>query len=68
MKEKNCSGKNQNRLEYDKFLENPVTHSIYLDTVTPGKVHSVIKNFKNKSMLDIRICSLKVANDSTNFN
>ena len=67
MKEKTCSVNNQNRLEYDKFLENPVAHSIYLDTVTPGEVHSVIKNFKNKSTLDIRICSLKVANDSTNF-
>ena len=38
-----------------------------MDTVTPGEVHSVIKCFKNKSTLDIRICSLKVPNNSTNF-
>ena len=44
-----------------------VSNSMYLNQVTSDEIYNIIKNFKNKSTLDIRISSLKIANTSIKF-
>ena len=50
--------------DHNQFLKNTVSNSIYLNQVTSDEIYNIINNFKNKSMLDIRISSLKIANTS----
>ena len=41
--------------------------SIHTEPVTAGEVHDVIKSMKNKATMDIKVSSIKVANDSRTF-
>ena len=52
---------------HNQFMSSPVANSIFLSPVTPYDVHSVIKNFQNKATQDIKISSLKIANESSCF-
>ena len=53
--------------DHSIFLENPVSNSIYLREVTGSEVHEIIKNFKNKATQDVRMSSIKIANNSHGF-
>ena len=53
--------------DHNQFFKNTVSNSIYLNQVTSDEVYNIINNFKNKSTLDIRISSLKIANTSIKF-
>ena len=53
--------------DHNQFLKNTVSNSIYLNQVTSDEIYNIINNFKNKSTLDIRISSLKIANTSIKF-
>ena len=39
--------------DHNQFLKNTVSNSIYLNQVTSDEIYNIIKNFKNKSTLDI---------------
>ena len=53
--------------DHSIFLENSVSNSIYLRAVTGSEVYETIKNFKNKATQDIKMSSIKVANNSHGF-
>ncbi|MCP4491665.1 MAG: hypothetical protein GY820_30820, partial [Gammaproteobacteria bacterium] len=52
---------------FHEFLQGSSTNSIYIKPVESYEIHHIIKNFKNKSTLDIKIESLKIANDCLSF-
>ena len=53
--------------EFENFLTDPVTNTIYVRPVAPGEVSDIIQNFKNKATLDTKISALKTANSDTKF-
>ena len=52
---------------FKQFLHDPVESELELKPVQAHEIHTIIKNFKNKSTLDTKISALKVANTSFQF-
>ncbi len=52
---------------FEDFLTDPVTNSIYLKPVESGEVSRIISNLKNKATLDTKISSLKLAAENPKF-
>ena len=53
--------------EFENFLTNPVTNSMYIKPVASGEVFNIIKNMKNKATLDTKVSALKMANTDPKF-
>ena len=49
------------------FLKTPTMSPMCIKPAQPGEIHTIIKNFKNKSTLDTKISALKIANTSFQF-
>ena len=56
-----------NDVTYQKFLNNPVGNTIYLNSVSASEIFKIIKNLKNKSTKDTKISALKLAGQSYSF-
>ena len=54
--------------DFENFLTNPVTNSIYLDPVEGTEISKIIHDLKNKATLDTKINTLKIASTCTKFN
>ena len=62
-----CTESNESRYNYEKFLFNPVVNSVYLTSVTPNEINSIIVNLQNKSTSDTKVSVLKIANEDEKF-
>ena len=60
-------GRNGDENYHQTYLKNSVSDTLFLSMVDASEVYEVIKNFKNKSTRDTKICSLKLANKSFTF-
>ena len=67
LKQKTNPSNADNCESFDKFLKNSVSRTMYLNSVSAGEVHDIIKSFKNKTTRDTKIEALKLANLSFNF-
>ena len=59
---------NATDINFDEFLKNPTTNSIYLKPTDPDEVNTIIQSLKNKSTADTCICALKTASEIPAFN
>ena len=53
--------------DFECFLTQPVSNSIYVKPVAPGEVYEIIKNMKNKATLDTKVSALKLASLDPKF-
>lgn len=53
--------------EFENYLKNPVTNSMYVKSVDSGEIFNIINKLKNKATLDTKISPLKIANTDPKF-
>ena len=53
--------------EFESFLKDPVSNSIYIKPVCSSEIFHIIKSMKNKATLDTKISPLKIANTDFKF-
>ena len=67
LKNKNSEAMQHNLNEFRNFMPNPVQNSMHTRPVDSSEVHEIIRNMKNKSTLDTKVCPLKIANSDFKF-
>ena len=53
---------------FSKFLSNPTNNCMFIKPVVAFEIAEIVKNMKNKSTLDTKVCALKIAALDYKFN
>ena len=61
------TGRNVDENYHQTYLKNSVSNTMFLNMVDADEVFDIIKNFKNKSTSDTKMCTLTIANTSYSF-